>query len=651
MPRRLSPRTTLDNLKKEAKRWLKALRENVAEARDRLERALPGAPRVPTLRDVQHALAREHGLPGWTELTRQLAALLRQGSGTPATRPTLERYEQMAANLLEAYRTGTPEAMQRHWNDTWHRRSWEGMRTYVQLDLGKRPAAEGQDVEISLDDARFLVARDHGFASWQALVDYVATLPPEKRAIAASPVRPFAFGGDGTPARAPSTRDWDDAIAMMREQGLAGLDANGQMTDDILERVSHLDHVTALRLGGSKQVTDLGVRYLARLPGLKHLDLSGTRVTDRGLGVLRELPALETISLAWTGVTDAGAANLSHCEELRRVDLSATRTGDGAIEALAGKPKLRHFDSGVQVTDAGLPLLHRFPLFKTWQGGGEVPLALFSPDGEPNGLSLRGTFTDRGLASLSGLDGLFALNLDDSRLAITAPGLAPLATLPNLGRLAFDATDDAMPYIAAIPRLRFLLCQDTAAGDDGFVALSRSRSIELIWGRRCYNLRGRGFRALAGMPALRGLSVSCKNVEDAALSALPAFPALRELMPMDVPDDGYRHIGRCDRLERLILMYCRDTTDVATGHIVGLRSLKKYFASYTRITDRTPELLSGMESLEEVEFSACAGLTNKGIAALARLPRLREVRVGDMRNVTPEIVGAFPGRVHVACSP
>ena len=49
------------------------------------------------------------------------------------------------------------------------------------------------------------------------------------------------------------------------------------------------------------------------------------------------------------------------------------------------------------------------------------------------------------------------------------------------------------------------MCQDTVAGDDGFVALSRSQSIEQIWGRRCYNLRGRGFAALAAMPALSGL--------------------------------------------------------------------------------------------------------------------------------------------------
>ena len=48
-------------------------------------------------------------------------------------------------------------------------------------------------------------------------------------------------------------------------------------------------------------------------------------------------------------------------------------------------------------------------------------------------------------------------------------------------------------------------------------------------------------------------------------------------MPMDVPDAGYRHVGRCEQLESLILMYCRDTTDVATEHITGLRHLSYYF--------------------------------------------------------------------------
>jgi len=68
MSRTLTPDSTLDNLKKEAKRWLKALRDGDAKARERLAAATPAAPASPGLRDVQLALAREYGLSGWTAL-------------------------------------------------------------------------------------------------------------------------------------------------------------------------------------------------------------------------------------------------------------------------------------------------------------------------------------------------------------------------------------------------------------------------------------------------------------------------------------------------------------------------------------------------------------------------------------------------------
>jgi hypothetical protein len=58
--------TALDNLRKAAKRWLKALRDGDVDARARLLRAHPSAADPPTLRDVQHALARERGCENWT---------------------------------------------------------------------------------------------------------------------------------------------------------------------------------------------------------------------------------------------------------------------------------------------------------------------------------------------------------------------------------------------------------------------------------------------------------------------------------------------------------------------------------------------------------------------------------------------------------
>jgi len=115
---------------------------------------------------------------------------------------------------------------------------------------------------------------------------------------------------------------------------------------------------------------------------------------------------------------------------------------------------------------------------------------------------------------------------------------------------------------------------------------------------------------------------------------------------MDIPDAGYRHIGRCAHLESLVLMYCRDTGDAATEQITALPVLKKYFASYTRITDRTPELLSSMPSLESVTFDQCAGVTNRGVRSLARLPRLKELRISGPQ-ITADVAKDFPPGVQV----
>jgi uncharacterized protein len=60
--------STLDNFKKEAKRWLAAIRSGDAAAHARLRAAHPAAPDAPALRHVQHALAREHGFDSWLAL-------------------------------------------------------------------------------------------------------------------------------------------------------------------------------------------------------------------------------------------------------------------------------------------------------------------------------------------------------------------------------------------------------------------------------------------------------------------------------------------------------------------------------------------------------------------------------------------------------
>jgi len=222
--------------------------------------------------------------------------------------------------------------------------------------------------------------------------------------------------------------------------------------------------------------------------------------------------------------------------------------------------------------------------------------------------------------------------------------------MPRLGYLGLQdahCNDEAMRHVAAIPGLRMLMAQGAVATDAGYRALSQSKTLEAIWGRDCTGLGSEGFAALSEIPSLRGLAMSLANVSDEVLAVLPRFPALRHLVPMDVPDEGFRHIGACERLEKLTCMYCRDTGDRATEHLAGLRRLKEYYAGRTLITDRSLEILAGMQTFEKVEFWECLSLTNAGVEKLAALPKLTELSVSGSPGVTRDIADRFPARVHV----
>ena len=403
----------------------------------------------------------------------------------------------------------------------------------------------------------------------------------------------------------------------------------------------------------SKRVTDKDLASLAQIPQLQELILEG-QITDRGLEVLSQLRELRVFKMYWQeNVTDDGIANLRFCDQLEEVDLLGCNTGDGAIATLAGKSRLRQFKTGRNVSDDGLALLQQFPAFKTLPV--EAPkFGLMSFGAEPTNLLIDGPFTRKGVDKLSGLDGLVGLSFFWHTSNLRGDELQCLDGLSNLAYLGCQGElcdDDAMRHIAALPKLRMLMGQGTVATDEGFKSLSRSQTIEYIWGRECPNLSSSGFVALSQMPELKGLAVSCKFVDDAALASLPDFPSLKELMPMDVSDDGFRHIGRSERLESLILMYCRDTTDVATSHLVGLPNLKKYHAGYNLITDASIEMLSRIESLEEISFEGCEFITDAGIPYLTTLPHLREISIGGCPNVTPSGMTGFASGVRVNYNP
>lgn len=680
MPRQITPATSIVNLKKEAKRWLSALRAQDPDARERLERArtaaapAEAAPAEPVLRDVQHALACEYGLESWLALKTALSNAERS-SPAPWSSLTADGYEQLARDVVLAMDSRDEAALRRL------NAHYERAFTFEDLwaEIWRRDYAFRQRSSrvpknyLPIDEARILIAQDAGFGSWVKLTEALTTGAPrvpayateERDGDAASDGDRGRERGEGgersiAPRRYLNRSEWDELIAVMKERRITRFDAQGMITDDLMARVAELPHVTSLDLSASRQLTDDGLSHLARMPQLERLDLSvypGNRLSDRGLAVLAHLPNLRRFKMPWQrDITDVGVAHLRACEALEEVDVMGTPTGDGVLEALQGKPRLRHIVSGRLVTDEGLRHLRNFPLLRKCDGAEEAANAESGDiDSKPlrdagARLLIDGPFSDAGLASLADLAGIVELDLFWHVTALTSAGFAHLRALPNLVKLGADgrlSDNDAMRHFAAIPRLRTLRCQESAATDEGFEALSRSATLARLWGRVCPHFGSRGFIALSKLPSLHALGIGCANVDDAALSTLPQFPSLRELTPVGVQDDGFRHIGKCERLTRLTCMYCRDTTDVATGHIEGLKQLTYYYAGLTLITDRSLEILGRMTSLEQIDLYECKHVTDAGLAFLTSLPRLREIHLDSLPGVTLEGTRILPPHVRV----
>lgn len=151
------------------------------------------------------------------------------------------------------------------------------------------------------------------------------------------------------------------------------------------------------------------------------------------------------------------------------------------------------------------------------------------------------------------------------------------------------------------------------------------------------------------MPALRDLGIGLSRVEPQALALLPQFPALRELTPIGLEDDGFEPVGRCARLTRLTCMYCRASGDDATAYVRAL-PLEHYYAGLTQITDRSLEILGRMTTLQRLELYDCRQVSDAGLPFLAALPNLREVSLDHLPRVTFRGTHVFPSRVRVRYS-
>lgn len=175
--RPLPPRPSLESERKHAKKLLRELRAGAPEAASRAT-LLPGGARDPAtlqLSDAQLIVAREYGFASWPKLVGYYTTWRRHELVGPRWESyDLAWYETQAGQWLIKHQRRLPGAA--------HMLASLVPRFYGMTDDQIHAA------EVTLDDARLIVARMLRLPNWEALVEWVATeRAPSREKVQASP--------------------------------------------------------------------------------------------------------------------------------------------------------------------------------------------------------------------------------------------------------------------------------------------------------------------------------------------------------------------------------------------------------------------------------------------------------------------------------
>ena len=172
MQKLLPAQPSLEHLKKQAKALLKAHLEGNSKTNARIRQFHPEWSRKPdveippgefSLSDAQWVIAREYSFPSWTRLKRYIEEIepYSGARGLSGERWYVETHEQRARELLTDHKAERLSAVTR-------------LRAHVPRFLDTSDE-EILNTDVTLDDARQVVAREHAFPSWAGLIEWFET--------------------------------------------------------------------------------------------------------------------------------------------------------------------------------------------------------------------------------------------------------------------------------------------------------------------------------------------------------------------------------------------------------------------------------------------------------------------------------------------
>ncbi|UCD50849.1 MAG: hypothetical protein JSW27_25405 [Phycisphaerales bacterium] len=379
-------------------------------------------------------------------------------------------------------------------------------------------------------------------------------------------------------------------------------------------------------------ITNRGLRHITKLQSLEYLD-APRRMSDSGLAHVAELPSLKGLYIGAgsdSAVTDAGLRHLAKLTSLEELYLRGERMGDAGLAHLRGLPRLEYLALyGSRFTDQGMVHVKEIPslrILSFYQGVCRI--------------------TDAGLAHIAEMPRLELLMLRVTG-PVTDEGIRYLSQMPSLRKLHVDSpliSDRSLEYLGQIKTLEYLTLPQDQHGitDVGLVHLSQLANLRCLHVARIHfndpamnteYYTDRGLQALANCRLLEELHVGSPGITDAGLDHIAKLTGLKKLMLFGCDHVTDAGLAKLTALEALTDLYVAEADATLSGinQLDALEHLARLTVFELR-RDGAILDLSGMANLERLSLSFARksgdAFTDADLACLANLKTLRWLQIG-----------------------
>ena len=203
-------------------------------------------------------------------------------------------------------------------------------------------------------------------------------------------------------------------------------------------------------------LSDAGMRHLAKFKKLKSLSLFYTNISNRGLRYLSQLTSLQSLNLDSREIGDDGLWHLRNLKSLKSLDIFSGRITDGGCLHIARIKSLESLElCGGGISDTGCAMLATLDNLTSLN------------------LSQNERITNRGAAALAALMKLKALNLSNTRVnsgALVHFGhLLQLQSLALYGCRGMENSNGLFTLQKELPSLKCVRLNNNGSDYDGIV--------------------------------------------------------------------------------------------------------------------------------------------------------------------------------------